>query len=205
MARPYERTTSCMGKRYWNLLVIEMTEQPGIVKLQCDCGKVIFRHVWQVKRGSCKSCGCRRGENTGKSTSSEWARTYRSWQGMKARCGNPNHKAFKSYGDRGVLVCDEWEGSFSAFLRDMGKRPAGKTLERIDSGLGYFKTNCKWGTQEEQDNNKSNTRRVTVNGKHMSFTQASKLLGFSYWKYYAKIRRNGLTSQQAVDEFLASK
>lgn len=79
--------------------------------------------------------------------------TYNSWRGMRERCNNPNHKFYKNYGGRGVKVCKRW-AKFVNFLEDMGVKPEGLTLDRMENNLGYFPENCKWSTWKEQHNNK---------------------------------------------------
>ena len=79
--------------------------------------------------------------------------TYASWRNMKARCLNSRHHRFKVYGARGIKVCAAWVESFPAFLRDMGTRPAGKTLDRIDVDAGYSPGNCRWATAKQQGGN----------------------------------------------------
>lgn len=86
--------------------------------------------------------------------------TYISWTQMKQRCTNPKFHDYKKYGAVGIGFCKEWE-SFSAFLADMGERPEGKSLDRIDNSLGYTKENCRWATPKEQTDNRSMLRTNT--------------------------------------------
>lgn len=75
---------------------------------------------------------------------------YPIWQSMKQRCENPTAQAYYRYGGRGITVCKRWSKSFTAFLEDMGPRPEGYTLERINNDRGYGPRNCTWATRQQQ-------------------------------------------------------
>lgn len=81
--------------------------------------------------------------------------TYRSWAHMKERCSNPKCRQYKWYGAKGIQVCERWQ-KFENFLSDMGIRPIGSTLDRLDSTRGYEPTNCRWATSKQQQRNRTN-------------------------------------------------
>ena len=105
---------------------------------------------------------------------------------MKNRCLNSRHHAFADYGGRGITVCEKWL-NFEGFLEDMGVRPAGRSLDRIDNNKGYSKENCKWATQKEQSNNKRNNHRITFMGKTQNITQWAEELGLNRNTLYGQI------------------
>lgn len=101
---------------------------------------------------------------------------YHSWASMKARCSNSNDKRFAHYGGRGITVCDRWF-RFENFLEDMGERPKGKTLDRIDNNKGYYKENCRWADFTTQLNNTSRNRYIKYKGKSKTLSQWIEYLG----------------------------
>lgn len=88
-------------------------------------------------------------------------REYHSWNSMKNRCNNPNLKEYKNYGGRGISYDKNWE-NFEGFFQDMGYRPEGTTLDRIDVDKDYCKENCRWATKEEQQRNQRIHKRLDV-------------------------------------------
>lgn len=111
---------------------------------------------------------------------------------MRERCDNPKCRQFRWYGARGVSYDTAWK-SFPAFLADMGERPIGKTLERIDRGKDYGKSNCKWATDEEQHLNKSNTIVVEYAGKCLSLSGWARELNLDPATLATRYRKEGLT------------
>lgn len=121
----------------------------------CACGVKKAFHANHLLRGRTKSCGCLRREvSKAKATTHGRSKTlaHGRWAAMHERCRAPNSYAFKWYGARGIKVCKRWSGShgFANFLADMGERPDGYSLDRIDNDGDYEPGNCRWATPTEQ-------------------------------------------------------
>lgn len=121
---------------------------------RCICGREREVNGTSLKLGRSTSCGCIAGapryEFHGMT---KGVPEYRVWMGMRERCQNSNHAAFKHYGGAGVSVCARWD-SFSTFLKDMGPRPDGMTIDRINPFGNYEPSNCRWASWFEQAQNK---------------------------------------------------
>lgn len=135
---------------------------------RCSCGTICVKLGKKLTSGAVKSCGCRKIEASIENLDASGryflhgftgSPTYHSWLSMKQRCRNPLAAGFSLYGGRGISICSEWmdkDTGFLAFLSDMGERPAGTTLDRIDVNKGYYAANCRWASSKEQCRN---TRR----------------------------------------------
>lgn len=113
------------------------------------------------------------------------SKTYRTWAGMKARCQNPNEPGFRKYGARGITVCNRWL-KFENFLVDMGVKPHGLSIDRINNSGDYGPTNCRWATIKEQNRNKSGLHVITFDGKTQLLQDWADSLGI---KPHALIER----------------
>jgi hypothetical protein len=103
-------------------------------------------------------------------------REYATWRAMIARCYCPTHEYYHAYGGRGISVCDRWK-QFIPFYEDMGPKPIGMSIERIDNNGHYSKDNCRWATQKEQCNNRRNSRRITIDGTTLTVSQWADSVG----------------------------
>ncbi len=103
--------------------------------------------------------------------------TYFAWQDMKKRCSKPDNKYYSIYGGRGISVCDRWK-YFPSFLEDMGPKPEGFTLERINNDLGYKPSNCRWATPYDQNRNTRRTKFIEFKGKRLCQRDWEIELGF---------------------------
>lgn len=164
----YRSSPLSSGDRFGRLVVTQDYRRPRAhdrIAVRCDCGAVKSVMLGNLLRNT-RSCGCLVGDlnaergraraTHGHCRNGRSTRTYDTWTGILARCTNPNTKGYRNYGGRGIAVCDRWL-DFAAFLADMGERPEGKTLDRINPNGGYEPGNCRWATPKEQS---ANTRRA---------------------------------------------
>lgn len=160
------RDTSSMASRRFNRLIVvsrvSTTDKRNSAWLcRCDCGVETEVLRGNLTSGRTHSCGCLHKEASSLRTITHGhtvkrngvfraTRTYNSWSSMIERCCCLQSKKFAAYGARGVQVCDRWRQSFTDFLADMGIRPTGTSLDRIDPFGNYEPTNCRWADGSTQ-------------------------------------------------------
>ncbi len=157
------------GLRFGSIVVVGLskrTNKSGSAywKCICDCGREIETSGTEIRRGKVRTCGRKHPKNNGHGhTLKGKSPTYRTWNNMHNRCRAPSCPSYYLYGGRGIRVCERWK-SFENFLADMGERPSGCSIERIDHSLDYSPENCRWATSKEQSYNKRSNRLVDAFG-----------------------------------------
>lgn len=168
----------------------------------CECGGVVEPTVNGVVSGHTRSCGCLRPEVITSHSKSQTpgGSSYEVWHGMKQRCLNPRSKDYKNYGERGITVCESWL-AFENFYADMGDKPQGMSLDRVDNSKGYSPANCRWATTREQDRNKRTNIYVSFFGERVLFTHAMRLLKAAD-HLYMRLKKEGKTHQEIVNAMI---
>lgn len=126
--------------------------------------------------------------------------TYRSWISMRVRCNSPKSNRYDRYGGRGIKVCEEWNGRgcYPKFLEDMGQRPEGHQIDRIDVNGNYCKENCRWVTMAENMRNTSRNIHLELNGRKMVLAQWARELGMGESSLKRRIFEHGWTVEKAL-------
>lgn len=191
----------------WRTIKFSKRRQSGkthyMAWCKCACGTKRWVRVARLVAGSSKSCGClaqsqgtvhgacRPGKN--------YTGAYRSWTAMRSRCNYTKNIMYYRYGGRGIKVCPRWD-DFRMFLADMGERPRGKFLDRIDNDCGYSPKNCRWATKNEQMSNRRSTWWVEYKGKRRRVKQLTSRLGVSYKSVWSRVKQRGWTIEEALEE-----
>ncbi len=202
------RVENLTGTRFGTVEVISRVEAPANYKgrnvfwlVKCDCGNDRVTRTNALKKLRMPKCpGCPFRTKACKHGFSKY-KERATWISMRNRCGNPEHKQYKHYGGRGIIVCDGWINSFESFLSDMGKKPSpAHSIDRIDNDKGYLcghcdqcrrqgleKTNCRWATQDVQNRNRRTSVNVTIDGVEMCISDAAAHIGVARGTVYRRM------------------
>lgn len=170
------------GMRFGSLQVLSIPDLAGdyIAICKCDCGNDHSVSAIELRRGRSRSCGClaRDAIRARSTTHGMWgSTTNKSWSAMKERCQRASSKDYEEYGGRGIQVCERWR-EFANFLADMGERPPGTTLDRIDVNGNYEPGNCRWAVSTVQQGNRRNCINVRLSdGQVTHVAEAARRLG----------------------------
>ena len=183
------------GQRFGKLTAIKRDFSKENKRLcwffQCDCGNVKSIGKNNVVNSNTTSCGCYVIESNKQKMTIHglvYHELYETWSTMKKRCYKEYNKDYPRYGGRGIRVCKRWLDSFANFLEDMGERPQGCTLDRINNNGYYEPSNCRWANSIQQNSNRSGLRQVEINGiVYNTVAEASRATGLSrrqiYYRY----------------------
>lgn len=158
-----------IGQRFTRLVVTSreyVKDNRRYVDTQCDCGNHKTVRADSIGQGKTESCGCLHKENLSKAASTHGESStplYKNYHAMLARCYNKDNDNFSNYGGRGIGVCDRWREPVAGFLNfkeDMGEKPKGFTVERLDVNGDYCPENCTWGSYSTQGFNR---RKLKIN------------------------------------------
>lgn len=209
MGRKFHRWTiiSHAGFKYYS------GQRRHMVNVRCECGnesEVLYESLTRANNPS-KSCGCLKSESTAKRNTASTTHgkscheLYGVWLKMVRRCTNPRDAAYKDYGARGITVCDSWGASVESFIIDMGERPPGTSLDRIDNDQGYNPDNCRWSSRVEQANNRRCSVKYSCNGETLGLSEMSGIYGIPVRVLRNRIVNLGWTPERAVAQDVRSR
>jgi hypothetical protein len=192
------------GKVFGRLTVLSKAESVRYEKqtaarwfVKCQCGNEKIVSATKLVSGSTKSCGCLKRELAAKSHTTHdmrWHPFYRIWAKMRGRCLCKTDAAYLDYGGRGITICEKWS-DFSLFVSDMGERPKGFTLERLDNDKGYSPDNCKWASRKEQARNRRSSRILEINGIEKCLAEWCEFYNLQYGTVLARINKGWSVSK----------
>lgn len=207
--------TDLTGRVFGRLTVLGHTGRPGHPRItwrcSCACGGEVLVARTNLHNGHTRSCGCLNVEEIKKRRTTHGATaghsattTYNVWLGMKGRCSNPNNHIWKYYGGRGITLCERWN-EFENFLADMGERPPGLSLERVDNNSGYYPDNCVWADKAAQSVNKRNTKFVIIRGEPRPFASLCEEYGVKYKTMWTRDQRASRPLTEADFELMKQR
>lgn len=191
------------GERFGEREVVcELDERKNgyvLYLVKCKCGntsKLSYSYLKRHPHNLCLNCSCKNSSKKGKDNhfyrhghaNREQGKSgeYNCWISMRSRCNNPNEDQYKDYGGRGISICERWN-EFPNFYEDLGPRPKGSQLDRIDNNGNYCKENCRWADILTQANNRRTTTIFIVDGKEIPRTILERKLGISKERFRRRL------------------
>lgn len=162
------------------------SDKYGNAMWRCVCGYCGDEFVTKgnaLRSGHTRSCGCLQkivASNLSRTHGMSRTRIFKNWEAMKQRCENPNSRAYKDYGAKGISVCEDWHDfeKFYSWAISSGYFD-GLTIDRKDNSKGYFPDNCRWATRAEQNRNTTRTHRIEYNGRFITAAEAGRMVNVS--------------------------
>jgi len=193
LGRPFLDWAGSKRGRLTAISIVGRENGKTLWRFQCDCGNIVSAAIAAVRSGGTQSCGCLAREvvvarNSTHGLSRLRPTEYRSWKDMRARCGNPRNDDYADYGGRGIRVCAAWD-DFAAFYADMGGRPTGATIDRIDVNGNYEPGNCRWANATEQANNKRSNHIIQFQGQSRTLAQWCAIFGIEPSKVRYRLKQ----------------
>lgn len=155
---------------------------------ECNCGQRTVTLGSSITSGETQSCGCLRIKH-GHRTAFKKSKTYITWSHMIQRCTNPNNQDYHDYGERKITVCKRWL-KFKNFLEDMGERPLGYQIDRIENNKGYCKENCRWTTSKTNNRNRRSNHLISYNNKTQCVIEWSEETGIPEYVIRQRLKHN---------------
>jgi hypothetical protein len=198
------------GKKYGRLTAIRLLESRKVGTqskrfwlFSCECGKEMELAAGAVTSGNTLSCGCLLKDTITKHGGTG-TKVYGVWHAMINRCRDRNDPAYKDYGGRGIIICERWM-EFANFAADMGPRPEGGTLDRIDVNGNYEPGNCRWADAKKQANNRRNNMRLMFNGEDLTMSEWADRLGVSKSRIKNRIDAGWTIEATLTEPFLRGR
>lgn len=200
---PVSKAHLFIGKTFARLTIVSLAHKNShgerFVLCRCTCGTEKIISLSEVKRGSTVSCGCYRLEVGQKNRTKHGLDGLKStaiWRQMHKRCYREDHWAYRWYGARGIYVDERWH-TLSNFIADMGEKPEGLSLDRIDNNGPYGPGNCRWASRTDQSRNTRSNRKIEINGETRILTDWVRITGVAYSTFYYRVR-SGMSPADAL-------